>query len=135
MEHEFLSSMLKSYNIDLEFYTDGVGVRTVGDSLMWAWESTRFNIRYQRWWPGWNTTRRGVNPILPSHLPSPACMSLKKSFAVSSQRSSSQYDSGFFFFSVTDCSSPRAFICEAPLMDFGTDEFTKNLYGFFIFRF
>ncbi|XP_071549205.1 uncharacterized protein [Panulirus ornatus] len=119
-EHEYLSELLAGSLDDLSFYTDGGGV-SMGGLKLWAWQTTRQNLRYAKWWPGWNTSGSGAAP---SPSSSPSCLILRKSYPlVASSRSSSSsstYDSGFFFFSAADCTEKRALVCQAGLKNVGT---------------
>ncbi|KAK7071588.1 hypothetical protein SK128_018854, partial [Halocaridina rubra] len=113
--HEYISELLANSNEDLEFYTDGAGVQ-VGGLRLWVWEASRSNLQHQKWWPGWNTSGPGTSAPTPNH--SPSCLVLKKSYPLS-PGTIATYDSGFFYFSDSDCSLTRPFVCQAPLEDEG----------------
>ncbi|KAL7644494.1 UNVERIFIED_CONTAM: hypothetical protein RMT77_005326 [Armadillidium vulgare] len=131
MEHEFLSSLLKNKEQDVEFYTDGAGMVFSGGRTTWFWKTNQFPLKYQRWWPGWNTTVRLGTTVLRPSFSSGSCVILKKSFPLYIGRNPRkivvrtfpeldvEYDSGFFFFFADDCTTPRPFICEAKLVDIG----------------
>lgn len=83
----------------------------------------------RKFWTGWNSTKIKTRPNLPIPMPSPTCIILKSSYPFELETSfrsrsasswlTSEYDSGFYFFDVVDCKTPRPFVCEAELVDFG----------------
>nr|XP_027210754.1 uncharacterized protein LOC113804116 isoform X2 [Penaeus vannamei] len=111
-EHNYVSELLSRSGDHVEFYTDAGDV-SVGGLKTWVWETTLGSLKYARWWPGWNTTTRARTPVPPT---SPSCVILKKSYPLAPTMSS-QYDSGFFFFSADGCSEARAVVCEAEVKD------------------
>ncbi|XP_063595019.1 uncharacterized protein LOC134771996 isoform X1 [Penaeus indicus] len=123
-EHSFVSELLSRSGDHVEFYTDAGDVSVAGLKT-WVWETTLGSLKYARWWPGWNTTTRGRTPIPPS---SPSCVILKKSFPLAPTMSS-QYDSGFFFFSGSGCSEARAVVCEAEVKDVGCYDGNGSSYA------
>ncbi|XP_042873054.1 neurotrypsin-like isoform X2 [Penaeus japonicus] len=121
-EHSYLSELLSRAGDDVEFYTDGGDV-SVGGLKTWVWETTLGSLKYARWWPGWNATSRGRTPVPPS---SPSCTILKKSFPLTPTMTS-QYDSGFHFFSASGCDEARAVVCEAEVKDVETTQRSSTL--------
>ncbi|XP_042209549.1 uncharacterized protein LOC121857531 [Homarus americanus] len=110
-EHEYISELLTESLDNLEFYTDGVGVRR------WAWESTQQPFQHVKWWPGWNATSSTITTPPPAIDPE-SCVILKRSFPLS-PTSTSSYDSGFYFYSASDCREKRPFVCQAKVRDVG----------------
>ncbi|RXG56219.1 Antigen WC1.1 [Armadillidium vulgare] len=82
-----------------------------GGRTTWFWKTNQFPLKYQRWWPGWNTTVRLGTTVLRPSFSSGSCVILKKSFPLYIGRNPRkivvrtfpeldvEYDkSGFFFF-------------------------------------
>ncbi|CAL4061058.1 unnamed protein product, partial [Meganyctiphanes norvegica] len=118
-EHDFLSGLLTSItSTELEFYTDGAGLQ-IGALRLWVWETSKKNLQYNRWWPGWNSTSKfSPSPPIPGN--GPGCLVLKQNFPLAEGISNSpSYDAEYFFFAPSECKQSRAFICQAPLRDVG----------------